>query len=126
MTWLQVSLLARGGGAREGGLGNSSTGCWWSLLAGDRILRSELSKVRSKGSRELPALETLGELLAGGDLALKPRGGGDQATEDASLRHLQSLSHRGDPGQAGRQSGHVRLHVREELLQLVENLQILM
>ena len=62
--WLDISLLARRSGAREGGLGNSSTGCWWSLLAGDRILRSELSKVRSKCSRKLAALETLRELLA--------------------------------------------------------------
>ena len=62
--WLDVSLLAWGSGAREGGLGNSSSGLCCCLLAGDRILRSELSKVRSKCSRELAALETLGELLA--------------------------------------------------------------
>ena len=61
---LNVSFLARRGGAREGGLGNSSTG-GWCLLAWDRILRAELGKVSSKCSRELAALETLGELLAG-------------------------------------------------------------
>ena len=121
---LNVSFFAGGGGAREDCLGNNSPG-GWCLLAGDGILRSELSKVSSKCCRQLPALETLGELLAGRDLALQSGGGGDEATEDAPLRHLQSLSHWGDPGQAGRQSGHVRLHVREQFLQLVKNLQIL-
>ena len=116
------SLLAGRGGAGEGGLGSSASTGSCSRLARDRILRAELSKVSSKCSRQLTALETLGELLAGGDLRLQPGGRGDQAAEDAPLRHLQSLRHRRNSRQASRQSRHVRLHVGEQLLQLVENL----
>lgn len=44
-----------------------------------------------------------------------------QAAEDAPLGHLQAGSHWGDPGQHGRQAGDVRLHVTQQLLQLVQD-----
>ena len=107
-------LLARGRrSAGEGRLGSPATrgsgGCCG--LAGDRILRPELGKIGAESSRELTSLEPLGELLAGRDVAVLAGGGGDQSAEDAPLGHLQSLRHGRDPGEAGGEPGHIRLHV---------------
>ena len=44
-----------------------------------------------------------------------------QSAEDAPLGHLQAGSDGGDPGQRGRQPGHVGLHVAQQLLQLVQH-----
>ena len=119
-------LLARGRRcAGEGRLGGSATGgpggwCW---LAGDRILRPELGKVGPVGGGQLASLEPLGELLRGGDLTRVTGGRGHQPREDRPLGHLQPLGHGWDPGEAGREPRDVRLHVRQKLLQLVQNLE---
>lgn len=55
--------------------------------------------------------------LLGGGVA----GSVGQAAQDAALRHLQAGGHRGDAGQHGGQAGHVRLHVTQQLLQLVQD-----
>ena len=119
-------LLARGRRrAREGRLGRPATarpgGRGW--LAGYGILRPELGKVCPIGRGQLAALEPLGELLRGTDLAGNPGGFGDQPREDRPLGHLQPLGHGRDPGEAGWEPRDVRLHVRQKLLQLVENLE---
>ena len=44
-----------------------------------------------------------------------------QAAQDAALRHLEAGSHRGDAGQHGGETRHVRLHVAQQLLQLVQD-----
>lgn len=44
-----------------------------------------------------------------------------QAAQDAALRHLEAGGHRGDAGQHGGQARHVRLHVAQQLLQLVQD-----
>ena len=119
-------LLARGRRcAGEGRLGSSPTGgpggCCG--LAGDRILRPELGKVGPVGGGQLASLEPLGELLRGGDLTRVAGGRGHQPREDRPLGHLQPLGHGWDPGEAGREPRDVRLHVRQKLLQLVQNLE---
>ena len=45
-----------------------------------------------------------------------------QPAEDAALRHLKAGCDGGYSGQRGWQAGHVRLHVPQQLLQLVQNL----
>ena len=119
-------LLARGRRcAGEGRLGSSPTGgpggCCG--LAGDRILRPELGKVGPVGGGQLATLEPLGELLRGGDLTRVAGDRGHQPREDRPLGHLQPLGHGWDPGEAGREPRDVRLHVRQKLLQLVQNLE---
>ena len=119
-------LLARGRRcAGEGRLGSSPTGgpggCCG--LAGDRILRPELGKVGPVGGGQLATLEPLGELLRGGDLTRVAGGRGHQPREDRPLGHLQPLGHGWDPSEAGREPRDVRLHVRQKLLQLVQNLE---
>lgn len=44
-----------------------------------------------------------------------------QAAQDAALRHLEAGGHRGDAGQHGGEARHVRLHVTQQLLQLVQD-----
>lgn len=44
-----------------------------------------------------------------------------EAAQDAPLRHLQASRDRGDPRQHGGQARDVRLHVAQQLLQLVEH-----
>ena len=119
-------LLARGRrSAGEGRLGSPATrgsgGCCG--LAGDRILRPELGKVGPVGGGQLAALEPLGELLRCADLTRVAGGRGHQPREDRPLRHLQPLGHGWDPGEAGWEPRDVRLHVRQKLLQLIQNLE---
>merc|ERR1719411_377550 len=76
-------------------------------LAWDGVLGPELGEVSAEGCRQLAALETLGELLAGGDLALVTAGRSHQPRQDAALGHLQPLGHRRDSSQAGGQSRYI-------------------
>ena len=119
-------LLARGRrSAGEGRLWSSATGGSGGCcgLAGDRILRPELGKVGPVGGGQLATLEPLGELLRCADLTRVSGGRGHQPREDRPLGHLQPLGHGWDPGEAGRKPRDVRLHVRQKLLQLVQNLE---
>ena len=44
-----------------------------------------------------------------------------QAAQDAALRHLEAGGHRGNAGQHGGEARHVRLHVAQQLFQLVQD-----
>ena len=63
----------------------------WLDVTWDGVLGPELGEVCPEGCRQLAALETLGELLAGGDLALVAASRGHQPRQDAALGHLQPL-----------------------------------
>ena len=108
-------------GLRRGrGSGSGERGA----LSGDRILWPELRKVSAESAGKLSALESGGELTGRGD-ALGPGRSclaGDQPGEDGALGHLEALRDGRDPGKRGREPGDVGLHVREQLLELVEHL----
>ena len=69
----------------------------WLDVTWDGVLGPELGEVRAEGCRQLAALETLGELLAGGDLALVTAGRSHQPRQDAALGHLQPLQQYNSP-----------------------------
>ena len=100
-------------GAREG-----------RALSRYRILRPELSKVHPEHSRKLTLLESRRKLAGGGHLvtsrAVRSVASG-QPGQDGPLGHLQPLGHGRDAGQGGGQPADVRLHVGEQLLELVEH-----
>lgn len=102
-------------GPREGG-----------ALPRHGVLRSELREVGAERARQLPADEARGELVGGRDAGVIGRARAvlarDEPRQDGALRHLQALRHGRDARERRRQARHVRLHVGQQLLQLVQHL----